>query len=112
MKTITRSDFEQVELRIGTIIDVQNFPEAKKTAYKLIIDFGTEIWLKKSSAQITDYYQPEELLNTQILWVVNFPPKQIGPFISECLVTGIYNREWKVILIRLDHYCDNGCKLW
>ena len=112
MKTITRSDFEQIELRIGTIIDVQKFPEAKKSAYKLIIDFGPEIWLKKSSAQITDYYQPEELLNTQILWVVNFPPKQIGPFISECLVTGIYNREWKVVLIRPDHYCDNGCKLW
>jgi tRNA-binding protein len=112
MQTITRTDFEQVELRIGTIIDIQPFPEARKPAYKLTIDFWPEVGIKKSSAQITDHYTPDQLINTQILGVVNFPPKQIWIFMSECLVTGLYDTEGKVILIRPDQYIKNGSKLW
>lgn len=112
MKEISWKEFEQVELRIGTIIDVENFPEARKPAYKLRIDFGSELGVKKSSAQITGLYKKEELLNKQILAVVNFPPKQIGPFMSECLVTGLPNAEGKVVLISPDQRVENGSKLY
>ncbi|MTI88684.1 MAG: tRNA-binding protein [Balneolaceae bacterium] len=112
MKEIEWADFEQVELRVGTIVQVQVFPEAHKPAYKLTIDFGKEIGTKKSSAQITDLYTPEELEGKQIIGVVNFPPKQIGPFISECLVTGFMNGdEGEVVLAVPDKECMSGLKL-
>lgn len=112
MKEITWKDFEQVELRIGTIIEVENFPEARKPAFKLRIDFGNEIGVKKSSAQITNLYKKEELLNKQILAVINFPSKQIGTFMSECLVTGLPDAEGKVVLISPDKKVENGSKLF
>ena len=84
MEQITWKDFEQVELRVGTIMDVEDFPEARKPAYRLMVDFGEEIGIKRSSAQITDLYPKEKLIGKQVVAVVNFPPKQVGPFISEC----------------------------
>ncbi len=85
---ISWTDFEKVEMRVGTVIEVQDFPEARNPAYKLQIDFGKELGVKKSSAQITERYTKEELLGKQVIAVVNFPKKQIGPFMSECLVLG------------------------
>ena len=111
MDTITWNEFEQVELRAGTVIDVQDFPEARRPAYKLKIDFGPEIGVKKSSAQITSIYTKEELLGRQVIAVVNFPPKQIGPFMSECLVSGFYNQEGEVILAVPERPVSNGSKL-
>jgi len=112
MKEITWKDFEQVELRIGTIHDVRDFPEARKPAYKLLIDFGGDISFKNSSAQITEHYSKEELIGKQILAVVNFPPKQIGPFMSECLVTGLTDTDGKVVLISPDKWVEDGSKLF
>jgi tRNA-binding protein len=111
MDTINWSDFEKVELRVGTIIGVQDFPEARKPAYKLVVDFGEEIGVKKSSAQITDLYTKENLLGKQVLAVVNFPPKQVGPFISECLVTGIHREDGAVVLVSPDGKVPNGARL-
>lgn len=111
MKTIEWSDFDQVELRVGTIIEVEDFPEARKPAYKLKVDFGDEIGIKKSSAQITDLYSKEELPGTQVLGVVNFPAKQIGPIRSECLVTGFYRDDGAVVLAKPDKSVPNGTKL-
>ena len=85
MKHIEWSDFQKVEMRVGTIIEVEDFPEARKPAFKLIVDFGEKIGVKKSSAQITDLYTKESLLGKRVMAVVNFPPKQIGPMMSECL---------------------------
>jgi tRNA-binding protein len=87
MSLITYEDFDRIDLRVGTVIDVQPFPEAKKPAYKLTIDFGNNIGIKRSSAQITDHYIPDQLIGKQVVCVINFPPKQIGPFMSECLTT-------------------------
>ena len=109
--TITWDEFQKVEMRVGTIIDAQEFPEAIKPAYKLVIDLGEEIGLKKSSAQITDLYSTEELIGKQIIAVVNFPPKKIGPFISECLVTGFYTKTNTVILATTDKKISNGSLL-
>lgn len=111
MKQIKWQDFEKVELRIGTITAVEEFPEAHDPAYKLRIDFGDEIGVKKSSAQITDLYKKEELLNKQVIAVINFPTKQVGPFKSECLVTGFYRDNGNVVLAVPDKEVPNGSKL-
>ena len=111
MKEICWQEFEQVELRTGTIIEVHDFPEAHKPAWKLTIDFGEEIGTRKSSAQITDLYSKEELTGKQIIAVINFPAKQIGPFISECLVTGFVQKDGSVVLACPDKTTQNGLKL-
>ena len=92
MKEIAWDDFTKVELRVGRIIKAEEFPEAKNPAYKLLVDFGEEIGVKKSSAQITELYTPEELMDKLVVAVVNFPKKQIGPIMSECLVTGFHTQ--------------------
>lgn len=97
-KEITWSEFESVELRVGTIIRAEEYPEARKPAYKIWVDFGDEIGVKQSSAQITVHYTHEELIGKQIVGVVNFPPKQIGPFMSEFLCTGFYREDGSVVL--------------
>lgn len=110
METISWKDFEKVELRVGTIIKVETFPEAKKPAYKLLIDFG-KLGIKKSSAQITAHYKPEELLGRQVLCVTNFPQKQIGNFISEVLTTGFVLENGEVVLAQPESKVPNGVKL-
>lgn len=107
---ITWSDFEKVEMRVGTILDAMNFTEAIKPAYQLIIDFGPEIGVKKSSAQITKRYSIEDLIGKQIVAVVNFPKKQIGNFMSECLVLGSVNDQDIVLLIS-DLKVENGLRI-
>jgi tRNA-binding protein len=111
VETIDWNDFEKVELRVGTIVEVEDFPEARQPAYKLKIDFGDEIGMRKSSAQITDIYTREELVGRQIVAVVNFPAKQIGPMRSECLVTGFHRQDGAVVLARPDSEVPNGAKL-
>ena len=108
MQTIDWNDFEKVELRVGTVVGVEEFPEARKPAYKLKIDFGDEIGLRKSSAQITDLYQPETLLGRQVIGVVNFPPKQMR---SECLVTGFQREDGAIVLAQPGSAVPNGAKL-
>lgn len=107
---ITWSDFEKVEMRVGTIIAVNDFPEARNPAYQLQIDFGTEVGIRKSSAQITSLYTKEELLNKQIVAVVNFPKKQIANFMSECLVMGAVNGK-EVTLVNPDAKVENGLRI-
>lgn len=107
---ITWDDFEKIDIRIGTIIEVSDFEKAKKPAYKLKIDFGAE-GIKYSSAQITVLYAKEELLGKQIIAVVNFPPKQIANFISECLVLGVYNEDNNVVLLQAERNTKNGAKI-
>lgn len=111
MQSIEWSDFEKVELRVGTVIAAEPFPEARKPAYRLQVDFGPEIGIRKSSAQITDHYTTEALMGRQVVAVVNFPPKQIGPMRSECLVTGFYRPDGSVILAVPDSPVPNGSKL-
>jgi tRNA-binding protein len=105
------TDFEKVDMRIGTIIQVSDFPEARKPAYQLIIDFGNEIGIKKSSAQITNYYQKESLIGKQIIAVINFQNKQIGKFQSECLVLGSIGDENEIVLITSDDKVKNGLRI-
>ena len=109
--TITWADFERVDLRVGTIVAVDAFPEARKPAWKLTVDFGSEIGLKRSSAQITTHYTAEELVGRQVLAVVNFPPKQIGPFRSEVLVTGFADAEGAIVLAQPERPMPNGARL-
>ncbi len=111
MKSIQWSDFEQVELRIGSIIDVQEFPQARKPAYKVTADFGEMIGILKASAQITDLYAPEDLLGKQIVGVVNFPAKQIGPFMSQFLLTGFVQKDGSVVIAQPERPVENGLKL-
>lgn len=110
MQTIEWQDFEKVELLIGTIIEVEDFPEAKKAAYKLKIDLGPHIGIKRSSAQITKLYSKETLIGRQVLCVVNFKPKKIGPFFSEVLTTGIIQGD-EVVLVSPERQVPNGSKL-
>ena len=107
---ITWDDFEKIDIRIGTIIEVSDFPKAKKPSYQLTIDFG-EAGIKKSSAQITDLYKKEELTGKQIVAVINFAPKQIANFLSECLVLGVYTDKKEVVLLQPQQQVQNGWKI-
>ena len=111
MATIDWTEFERVEIRVGTVLTAEMFPEARKPAYRLGIDFGDGIGVKKSSARITDLYTPEDLIGRQVLAVVNFPPKQIGPMRSECLVTGFQREDGAVVLAQPEQPVPNGSRL-
>jgi len=111
MKTINWQELEQVDLRIGTVIEARPFPEARKPAYILHVDFGPEVGVLKSSVQITDLYSPDDLVGRQVLGVVNFPIKQIGPVRSECLITGFTQVDGSVVLAQPEQPVANGLKL-
>ena len=110
METINWNDFEKVEIRTGTILNVEDFPEARKPAYKITVDFG-EFGIKKSSVQIVALYKKEELIGKQIIGIINFPIKQIGPFQSKFLTTGFYRDDGNVVLAIPEKEVPNGCKL-
>jgi len=110
MTTIQWPDFEKIDIRAGTILEVNDFPKAKKSAWQLTIDFG-ELGIKKSSAQITDLYEKQSLIGKQVIAVVNFPPKQIANFLSECLVLGVYSDKKEVVLLTPDKKVNNGWKI-
>jgi len=107
---ITWDNFEKIDMRVGTIVEINDFPKAKKPAYQLRIDFGI-LGVKASSAQITSFYSKESLLGKQVIAVVNFPPKQIANFISECLVLGVYTEHKEVILLQPERGTINGGKI-
>ncbi|MBF6640994.1 tRNA-binding protein [Flavobacterium sp. J49] len=108
---LTWSEFEKTEMRIGTIIEANDFPQARKPAYQLVIDFGDEIGIKKSSAQLTKRYSKEDLVGKQIVAVVNFPKKQIGNFMSECLVLGSVGADNDIVLLTSDLKVENGLRI-
>ena len=109
---IVYTDFERVDIRVGTVIDAEAFPQARKPAIKLTIDFGGEIGVKKSSAQLTVHYHPDQLIGRQVCAVVNFPPRQIGPFMSEVLTLGMPDASGAVVLIKPDLKVPDGGKLF
>lgn len=111
MAEINWADFQKIELRVGQIIAADTFPEARKPAWKLTVDFGQEIGTRRSSAQITTLYEAEELVGKQVLAVINFAPKQIGPFMSECLVTGFTRDDGAIVLAVPDMPVSNGLRL-
>lgn len=111
MKEISWDDFAAVELRVGTVTRVEDFPEARKPAYRITVDFGPEIGTKRTSAQVTALYSKDELLGRQVLGVVNFPPKQIGPVRSEFLLTGLYREDGAVVLAVPERPVQNGARL-
>lgn len=108
--TISWDDFEKIDIRVGTIMEVNDFPKAKRPAYQITIDFG-ESGIKKSSAQLTNLYNKEELIGKQVVAIVNFPPKQIANFFSECLVLGVYTNQKEVVLLQPDKKVENGWKI-
>lgn len=107
---ISWNDFKKIDIRVGTITEAEEFPKARKPAYKLTINFG-ELGSKRSSAQITKFYTPKELIGQQVIAVVNFPPKQIAGFISDCLVLGVYDENKDVVLVQPKHFVSNGSKI-
>ncbi|MEX2469551.1 MAG: tRNA-binding protein [Pseudohongiellaceae bacterium] len=111
MEEITWNDFSRVQLRVGTVTAVDEFPEARKPAWKLTVDFGADIGVRRASAQITDLYARDDLLGMQVVAVVNFPPKQIGPFMSQCLVTGFHREDGAVVLATPEREVPNGARL-
>jgi len=111
-ETIVFGDFERVDIRVGTITDAQPFPEARKPAVKLVIDFGAEIGTKKSSAQLTVHYRPDQLIGRQVCAVVNFPPRQIGPFISEVLTLGLPDPDGEVVLLHPSRTVPDGGRMF
>ena len=111
-ETIAYGDFERVDIRVGTIVDAQPFPEARKPAFRLSIDFGPEIGVKRSSAQLTVHYRADQLIGRQVCAVVNFPPRQIGPFMSEVLTLGMPDADGAVVLVKPDFKVPNGGKLF
>jgi tRNA-binding protein len=108
---ISWDDFEKIDVRVGTITGAEEFPNARKPSYKLRIDFGPELGIKNSSAQITKHYKLEDLTGRQVIAVVNFPPKQIANFFSECLVLGVYDENKDVVLLKPDHKVREGMKI-
>ncbi|XPV77371.1 MAG: tRNA-binding protein [Desulfovibrio sp.] len=110
MSTISWEDFEKIDIRIGTVLRAEEFPEARNPSFKVWVDFGEKIGIKKTSAQITDYYDIQTLVGRQVVGVVNFPPRQIGPFMSEFLLTGFYTEEGGVVLAAPERTVQNGAK--
>lgn len=110
-ETIAWADFERVDIRVGTVVDARPFPEAKKPAIQLWVDFGAELGVKKSSAQIAVHYRPDRLIGRQVMAVVNFPPRQIGPFMSEVLLLGVSDENGAVVLLRPDFPVPNGGRM-
>jgi tRNA-binding protein len=111
-ETITSDDFQRVDIRVGTIIDAQPFPQARNPSLQIYIDFGPQIGTRRASAQITVHYRPDQLIGRQVCAVVNFPPRQIGPFFSEVLVLGIPDEDGAVVLIKPDFHVPNGGRLF